>query len=146
MHKKNDIVRLIKILNISIEKRVNNDFKKMNLTMQQIKILLYLKEREKNTVEITTQKDIQNLLGVTHPTTISIIKSLEQKKFITSRHSEIDRRLKTLHLTENAYEMTQSIVKGKINFDNDLLRGIEKNELNACIKCLNKMYENINKS
>lgn len=42
--------------------------------------------------------------------------------------------------------MTQSIVKGKINFDNDLLRGIEKNELNACIKCLNKMYENINKS
>ena len=72
---KEPVGKLVKMLSDAIGQKANKDFKACNLTIQQTRVISFLKERE--ALGQTTQKDIQNHLKVAHPTVVSILKGME---------------------------------------------------------------------
>ena len=70
-----DIGAMIKILSETIGQKVNAQCKNLNLTMQQMNILFFLKLREGK--EETSQKDIQDHMRLSHPTVVNILRLLQ---------------------------------------------------------------------
>lgn len=132
---------LIKILSETIDCRANKDFKRFNLTLQQMKILWYLKSREGKAE--TSQKDIQNYMRVAHPTIVSILKGMEAKEFITTYQSEKDRRMKIVQLTGKEDCIFRELEKGREQMEAQLLKGIAPEEQKKLAGYLKLLYENI---
>ena len=76
---KKDYGAIIKILSEAIGRRMNAQCRKFNLTMQQMKILRFLKLREGK--QVTSQKDIQDYMRTSHPTTVNTMRLLKEKGF-----------------------------------------------------------------
>ena len=64
---KKDYGAIIKILSEAIGRRMNAQCRKFNLTMQQMKILQFLK-RQEEAGQVTSQKDIQDFMRFSHST------------------------------------------------------------------------------
>ena len=94
---------LIKILSETMGQRVNRDCRGYNLTMQQMKILHFLKGREGR--QETSQKDIQDHMRIAHSTVVSILRLMESKGFIKISVSERDKRMKIVTLTGSGGEL-----------------------------------------
>ena len=72
-----DIGAMIKILSEALRQQANRDCREYNLTMQQMRIIHFLKKRENN--EVTSQKDIQDFLKISHPTVVNILHLMKNK-------------------------------------------------------------------
>lgn len=132
---------MIKVLSEAVRQRANRDFKDCNLTMQQTAVLSFLKERENK--EETTQKDIQDYLRVAHPTVVSILKGMEQKKLIKTFASETDRRMKLVSLTGREESSMKKVIEGRERMETQLLNGFTEAEEKALRDYLKRLYENI---
>ena len=86
---------LVKILSETMGQRVNRDCKGFNLTMQQMRILHFLKGREGK--QETSQKEIQDHLRIAHPTVVSILRLMESKGFIEISVSDRDKENENRH-------------------------------------------------
>lgn len=136
-----EISPLVKILSDAIVSRVNRDFKQFDLTMQQLKILFFMIEKDEE--ETVTQKEIQEYMKLTHSTVISILKAMETKGFITTGVSEIDKRVKTVSLTGREESVARDLFKKKNQIESCLLKGFTDEERNNLHHYLEKMYQNI---
>ena len=92
-----DIGAMIKILSEALRQQANRDCREYNLTMQQMRIIHFLKKRENN--EVTSQKDIQDFLKISHPTVVNILHLMKNKGFIETSVSPKDKRVKLVRLT-----------------------------------------------
>lgn len=137
-----EISLLVKNLSDAIVCRVNRDFKQFNLTMQQLKILLFLMEARYHHEE-TTQKDIQRYMRLSHSTVISILKSMELKGFIETAVSKQDKRLKTVAPTRQDDPLIKGVLKKKKAIEDHLLEGFTSEERANLKVYLEKMYHNI---
>lgn len=99
-----------KILNTAIERILNQEMAELNITYTQATVIGYLNKH--NDIEIC-QKDIENALGLTHPTVSSILNRLEEKELITTEALSTDRRYKKIVLTKKSEDMTK-IINDKI--------------------------------
>lgn len=135
------IGKLLKVVSEAVRQRANRDFKECNLTMQQTAVLSFLKERENK--KETTQKDIQDYLKVTHPTAVSILKGMEQKKLIETFASETDRRMKLVRLTGREESSMKKVIEGRERMETQLLNGFTEAEEKALRNYLKRLYENI---
>ncbi|MCO6543861.1 MAG: MarR family transcriptional regulator [Lactobacillus sp.] len=97
----NNLGSLIKIANTLIEKelnlRMNKLFAEYNLTGPQVTLLIYLYEAQERPV---SQKEVETVFFLSHPTTRSIVKRLTSKKLIISNPSDKDRRQMILQLSK----------------------------------------------
>ena len=82
---------LMKKISEEMDRRANMEIKKYNLTLMQTRIILFLAGKEAKTV---TQKELENFLRVSHPTTVTIVKSMEAKKIVKTSLDDADRRMK----------------------------------------------------
>ncbi|HIU02217.1 MAG TPA: MarR family transcriptional regulator [Candidatus Onthocola gallistercoris] len=136
-----NIGSLIKVLSDAISKKAKNDFKEYNLTMQQIKILSYLKQMEGR--EPVSQKDIQDYLRIAHPTVVSILKGMEAKGFIKTHTCETDKRMKIVCLTGKENDFFEKVIIGRKKMENQILKGMTEDEKEHLRDYLKRMYENI---
>ncbi len=136
-----NIGSLIKILSDAISKKAKNDFKAYNLTMQQVKILAYLKQREGE--QPVSQKDIQDYLRIAHPTVVSILKGMESKGFIRTFTSPEDKRMKIVGLTGQEMAVFEKVIAGRQRMEEQLLKGMTEDERTQLRDNLKKMYKNI---
>lgn len=139
--RKEPIGKLVKMLSDAIGQRFNKDFKELNLTMQQTRVISFLKERQSEGQ--TTQKDIQDYLKVAHPTAVSILKGLEQKGLIVTHSSKSDRRMKVVCLTGQEEELMEKIIDGRRKVEAALLEGFSDEEAKLLRSYLKRLYENI---
>ena len=135
------IASMIKILSETIGRRAKKDFREFNLTLQQMKILWFLKSRE-GELE-TSQKDIQKHLRVAHPTIVSILKGMETKGFITAFPSEKDRRMKIVQLTGKEECIFRELEKGREKMEAQLPKGFSSEDQERLLCYLKLLYENI---
>ncbi|MDO4289238.1 MAG: MarR family transcriptional regulator [Eubacterium sp.] len=135
-----EISPLVKILSDAIVSRVNRDFKQFNLTMQQMKILFFLIEREE---AVVTQKEIQGYMKLTHTTVISILKAMEAKGFVKTGVLPEDKRVKTVCLTGPDEGIVKVLFRKKREIEDCLLRGFTQEERQNLEYYLEKMYQNI---
>lgn len=138
---KEPVGKLVKMLSDAIGQKANKDFKACNLTIQQTRVISFLKERE--ALGQTTQKDIQNHLKVAHPTVVSILKGMEQKGLIVTHSSETDKRMKVVCLTGQEACLMKKITDGRRQLEERLLKNFSAGEAEALRDYLKRLYENI---
>ena len=135
-----DIGAYIKVISDHLEKHCNNDLKRFDLTIAQIRVLMFLNER--NGAK-TSQKDIEEHLEVTHPTVIGIIKRLEIKGFIRSEIDAEDRRVKNIYLTEKESQVRNHMEGSKVEIENRLTSNMSAEQVNQLKSLLEMVYQNL---
>ena len=121
MQKKRTIGFMFKQINNVYEKEFNNRLRTLGITASQCAVLDYLFDCEKEEV---TQRDIE-------------------KGYILSVPSNTDKRCKNIYLTEKAYDIQRRMENQRRKLDKMLTIGMNKKEIEALEKMLNKVLYNI---
>lgn len=132
---------MIKILSEAIGQQANRNCREFNLTMQQMKILHYLKMREGS--QACSQKDIQDFMRISHPTTVNILRLMKEKGFIEMSTSDKDKRMRIVRLTGQEEPFVKKVIEGREQMERRLVEGLSEKEQANLRRCLRKMYENV---
>ncbi len=136
-----DIGVMIKILSETINQQMNANFKDLNLTMQQMQILRFLRKRQGQTE--TSQKDIQEYMRLSHPTVVNMLHLLQNKGFIHTEVSPKDRRIKLVTLTGQEEHVIEEVVRNRNQMETLLVQGMSDDEQADLRRYLAQMYHNI---
>lgn len=137
-----EIGLLIKCINEYIEKDFNNQLKKYDLTVSQVRVLHYLQKSEYLGKEIS-QKDIENYFEISHPTTVGIVKRLETKGFIRCEFNSKDKRTKNIYLTPKASELNDKMELFGQKIDNKIVKDFSEEEKLQLYNLLYSIYNNV---
>lgn len=140
MQKKRTIGFMFKQINNVYEKEFNNRLRTLGITASQCAVLDYLFDCEKEEV---TQRDIEKGLNLRNPTVTGLLKRLDEKGYILSVPSNTDMRCKNIYLTEKAYDIQRRMENQRRKLDKMLTIGMNKKEIEALEKMLNKVLYNI---
>lgn len=140
MQKKRTIGFMFKQINNVYEKEFNNRLRTLGITASQCAVLDYLFDCEKEEV---TQRDIEKGLNLRNPTVTGLLKRLDEKGYILSVPSNMDKRCKNIYLTEKAYDIQRRMENQRRKLDKMLTIGMNKKEIEALEKMLNKVLYNI---
>lgn len=88
-----------------------------------------------------TQKEVAARVGVEEPTLAGILDRLQQDGWITRKNSKEDRRCKTVHLQRRAASVLDNIFTTAQELRHELLAGISKEDLRACIRVLSQIRD-----
>lgn len=88
---------LLKQLNDVLTKRVNHELKDEDLTVAQMRVLLFLDQREGKAAPL---KDIEKGLTIAQPTVVGLCQRLNEKGFISYFQDPLNHRAKWIVLTE----------------------------------------------
>ena len=119
---------LMKKISEEMDRRANMEIKKYNLTLTQTRIILFLAGKEAKTV---TQKELENFLRVSHPTTVTIVKSMEAKKIV-----------KTVKLIWGDEAIYSELERNAENMERKLLAGFSEEEKELFYIFLRRAYRN----
>ena len=132
---------LIKILSETIGQKVNKNCKEFNLTMQQMKILHFLRMREGE--KEASQKEIQNFMRISHPTVVNILRLMKEKGFIETSTSHEDKRMKIVRLTGKEDKFVKDVISEREEMEKQLVKGLTQKDQENLRWYLKKMYENL---
>jgi DNA-binding MarR family transcriptional regulator len=114
--------------------------KKANLTPRQQEILWYIRLHKDETV---TQKGLEVVFGVSHPTISRLLKALENKKFI---RTYLNPERKTMKIVElNQYE-EQEADKAVRRIEAQMTAGFTPEERKQAMSYLMRMYHNLKRA
>ena len=131
---------MFKQINNIYEKDFNQLLKTLGITASQCALLDYLFHSRKEEV---TQRDIEKALCLRNPTVTGLLQRLDEKGFILSVPSNKDRRCKNIYLTEKAYDIQRRMEADRKKIDKKLTLGMNKKEIAALEKMLDKVLYNI---
>jgi MarR family transcriptional repressor of mepA len=84
----------------------NKELKAYGLTMTQARIIVYLCQHD----GCVTQKELEQNLGVSHPTVVNMVAQLEQDGYVSSQVDTADRRFKVITITDKARGVAQDLM------------------------------------
>ena len=113
----------------------NRELKEDDITFSQVMVISYLDEHKDKKV---TQKDISEALHIKHPTTIGLLKRLEEKGMITNVTDPDNRRCRNVTLSEKGLEFVDKRRERRKNTDYYLVNGMTEDEIAALRKLLDK--------
>ena len=122
------------------EKEFNKRLRTLGITASQCAVLDYLLGTSKEEV---TQKDIEKALSLKNPTVTGLLKRLDEKGFILIVPSNKDKRCKNIYLTEKAYDIQRRMDLDRKRLDKMLTIGMNKKEIAALEKMLERVLYNI---
>lgn len=130
----------IKILHNTIDRTVNQELAKHNLTYAQATVLKYLQENQK--MEIC-QRDIEQSLNLRHPTVSNILKKVQQKNLILIQKSEIDKRYHKITLTKQYFHLMEDMHKNMERILKKAYGDISSKRLEDAKLVLQEMIKNL---
>lgn len=89
------------------------------------------------------QKDIADFLGIEGPSVVRSLDHLERDGWVRRESSEIDRRVKFIHLQDKAMDMLDRIGSTCFAVQEEVFGDLEDDELSACHKTLLKIRTRI---
>lgn len=131
---------IVKKISEELDRRVNAEIKKYHLTLTQAKVVLFLSEHEGNKA---TQKELETFLQVSHPTTVTIVKSMEAKHMLETSFDNADRRMKNIALIWGNEEIYHQLREHADRMEKSLFSGLSAEEKEQLFFLLNKVYGNI---
>ena len=131
---------MIKKMNEELERRVNEEIKQYHLTLTQAKVILFL---AKCSEQKATQKELEAYLQVSHPTTVTIVKSMEAKKMVETSFDDADRRMKNVKLVWGNETIYKELEQNAENMEKRLLNGFSDKEKEQFYSFLNRAYRNV---
>lgn len=105
--REDDISRLIKHINFKVKTKGDTVLKKRDLTFSQMQLLFTL---ERNGGSLS-QKELEEKLGVAHPTVVGLVKRLEKNDYVKSIIDENDKRQKIIIVSKNAQKFKDEMSK-----------------------------------
>ena len=133
----NEFAPLIKMISDNLEKRINNELKKYDITFSQIRVLFliyYSKDK------IYTLKEIENAFHVSQQTIAGIVKRLEEKNLIYGFMDEEDKRIKRIKITKEGDELVGNIQREFVETKKIISKCLDEEEGKVLINLLQKLY------
>lgn len=131
---------LIKSINDKLKIKADEDLKRHKLTLSQSRIVGYLSEKG----GAATQKEIEDFLGVSHPTVVGLVARMEQKGMVHTRF-ERSSRSKFVEMTEYAKTIAEKMGKTINECESNLLFGLSECEILSLEKTLTAILKNLDK-
>jgi DNA-binding MarR family transcriptional regulator len=134
--KEKTILSKIKTLEIMVERKLTQN-KKLNLTPTQMHILHILLNEDN-----ISQKQLEDKLKLTRATVSTVLKTMEKNGLITRSICNEDTRTKQIHLSETSQFIYEEKIKEMHKIEEDLLKGMSKQEVEKLDEILDKMIAN----
>ncbi len=115
----------------------NVTLKQWGLTFSQMRVIQFVSGQGNR----TTQKEIEDYLGVSHPTVVGLVTRLERNGFLYCYKDETNRRNKLVCNTRKACDMEREMSEEQQSAEERLLRGLcgqETEELTRLLTILNR--------
>ena len=103
------------------------------------RIILFLSRNEGN---MATQKELEDFLQVSHPTTVTIVKSMEAKKMVKTSFDDADRRMKNVKLIWGNENIYRELEQNAEHMEQKLLVGFSEEEKELFYTFLSRAYKN----
>ncbi len=132
----------IKILNTAFERILNQEMAELGITYTQATVIGFL---NKNRDAEICQRNIEENLGLTHPTVSSILARLEEKKIIYTQPLEADKRFKRVFLAEKNSEMYEQIEEKISAISEYAFCGVTEDEQEMFSHVIRKVLGNISR-
>lgn len=129
----------IKKVNTAMERQFNQLCRSIDLTGTQASVLHILYQ---SSDKIVCQKDIENALGLTHPTVCSILDRLEKNGLIESECLLEDRRFHEIILTSKGKRYRKKVESIITEMHHKVFQGFSEKELHTLEVYINRLQEN----
>lgn len=136
MNTKQNCMYMIKQLHDTIEKRMNQELSKFDLTMLQMGALVLLHREEQG---CCTMKEFEQLLHLAQSTTAGVVKRLEQKGYVHTATDNQDRRIKNVQITSEGLQLCTDAAKEAEYIVEDLFGDLTEEELKMFIYFIKKI-------
>ncbi|MCI9362649.1 MAG: MarR family transcriptional regulator [Oscillospiraceae bacterium] len=131
---------LIKQINDSMRKQVNNHLRSCDLTMAQVGVLLELR---KNTDQQMTLKELERSFRVAQSTAAGLVSRLEQKNFVESFGDSKDKRIKIVRITKKGEQFFQEADEHRKQTEEQLLSELTETEQESLLSLLKKVRDSL---
>ena len=131
------------LLHRASRKKMDEMLSEKELTGVQFGVLNALLHLEQVRTGEISQRDLEQISHVTHPTMTEILKRLEKKEFIRCETSNRDRRFKSISSTEKALRLQDDAARVDEETSQWLCRGLEQGQIDALLTITDRMLENI---
>ena len=138
--KHDDIGFLIKQISDRMKAHADADMKSSDLTLSQFYVLGYLARHDKE----ASQKEIEEFLGVSHPTVVGLIGRLDRKGFVESYVDSKDRRVKRIRMTQKAIELGEHMRRERVRSEQRIRAKMTEAEARELVRLLRIVLDNVN--
>ena len=129
-----------KLIHEAFANMFNNQLREDDMTFSQLMVISILWERRDQKV---TQKDISEALHIKHPTTIGLLKRLEEKEMVKIVVDPDNRKYRNIAITKKGEQFIEKN-KERRNQMNDLLtHGMDEQEIDMLRNLLDKIIDNM---
>lgn len=132
-----DIGFLLKRINVAIGRTASANCK--SVTLSQMRVILYLAHQPGH---LCSQKSLETMFYVSHPTIVGLIQRLESKGLIETSTDANDRRKKTVHLTSAGVAIAQEAAAHRQRAERQLRKGFTNDELLQLKDLMTRLYYN----
>ncbi len=132
--------RLIKTLNTAIERDINRQLAKFDLTGTQGIIIGFLRHNQDKEI---CQKNLEQEFALSHPTMSSILTRMENKGLIGTAPLPKDKRYKKVFLTEKGLALDKEIANSIDIFEEKMCTGLSEEQQIQIKSYLNLLIKNI---
>ena len=135
-----EIAVYVNILNSRIKKCFFDKLQEngINVTPEQYLVLDILWEKQS-----LSQQNIADIIQKDKNSVTKIIDSLEKKQMARRVMDQKDRRVNKIELTEKALALEEKVTKIAIDFMNDAIKGIDKQDLDNFVNVMRQIKENL---
>ena len=130
---------LLKMITDKIKIQADANLAQHDLTLTQSRVLGYL-ARNGGTA---TQKEIEGVLQVSHPTVAGVIGRMEQKGFVSCRPDPSDKRSKIVCQTERAAAIAQDMHATIQATEQQMLRSLTPEQITSLESTLRTIYADL---
>lgn len=131
---------LIKSINDKLKIKADEDLRQHKLTLSQSRIVWFLTQKN----GMTTQKEIEDFLEVSHPTVVGLVSRMEQNG-ILSTHFDSTSRSKIVLLTKQAKTFAEEMNNTITESEKTLLAGFSDEEVTCLEIMLTAILKNLDK-
>lgn len=137
-----EIAVYVNILNSRIKKSFFDVLQEngINITPEQYLVLDILWEKQS-----LSQQNIADIIQKDKNSVTKIIDSLEKKDFVVRVVDKNDRRINKIELTKEGLALEKITTDVAINFMNDVVKGIDKQDLDNFVNVMLQMKNNLEK-
>lgn len=128
--------RLLKQVSEQIEAAANADLKAIGLTLTQSQVLLFLDEQPERR---TSQRALEQHLGVSHATIHGVLARLEAKNAIRIRTADTDRRMRIVELNAEDGTLEAIWMQQRAHMAR-LIRGLDQDQVMAMLRTMLDNY------
>lgn len=136
--KRKDIGCLMKLINDKLKVRADADLKSHGLTLTQSRVLAILNDLGGQ----ATQKELEEILEVAHPTVVGIVSRMEQSGYVTT-WADPRRRSKMVCLTPKASALSETLSGQVREQERSMLRGLTPEQIIQLEQMLAMIYKNL---